>query len=162
MGKIMRHQIADYLNVGTKDAENYVLMGAGFNSLNESAGAKSETTTYINDKASSSYIKGYETSFDFDTELIIEEEATNKIYDISRNQSVGTEAELDYVRVELFKPDEMNENEYAARKFAVSVEVSNITGEGASALKLSGSLKVVGDFVDGKFNTQTRVFTPCA
>ena len=162
MGKIMRHQIADYLNVGTQGEENYVLMGAGFNSLNESSGAKSETTTYINDKATSSYIKGYETSFDFDTELIVEEEAANKIYDIARNQNIGTEAELEYVRVELFRPCESEQDEYAARKFKVSVEVSNITGEGASALKLSGSLKVVGDFVDGSFNTTTRVFTPCA
>ena len=160
MGKIMRHQIADYINVGDTDAE-YALMGAGFSALNEATGAKTETTTYINDKASSSYIKGYETSFDFDTELILEEAATAKIYDISRNQKVGTDAETEYVRVELFKPTD-GENTYEARRFKVSVEVSDLTGEGASAVKISGSLKVLGDFTDGTFNTQTRVFTPCA
>ncbi len=160
MGKIMRYQIADYINVG-KDNEEYALMGAGFSALNEATGAKSETTTYINDKASSSYVKGYETSFDFDTELILEEAATAKIYDVSRNQKVGTEAETEYIRVELFKPTE-DEDTYCARKFRVSIEVSDITGEGASAVKLSGGLRVLGDFTDGTFNTQTRVFTPCA
>lgn len=159
MGKVMRYQIADYINVGN-EVEDYALMGAGFNSLNESTGAKSETTTYINDKASSSYVKGYETSFDFDTELILEEAATEKIYEISRNQKVGGGSETSYIRVELFRPSE-EENTYCARKFMVSVEVNNITGEGASALKLSGSLRVLGDFEDGYFNTETRVFTPC-
>lgn len=161
MGKIMRYQIADYINVGT-GTENYALMGAGFNSLNESTGAKSETTTYISDKAASTYIKGYETSFDFDTDLIPEEEAIEKIYDISRNQKVGSNAETEYVRVELFKPVSGEENTFAARKFCVSVEVTDITGEGAGAVKISGSLKVMGDFTDGTFNTETRAFKPCA
>lgn len=160
MGKIMRYQIADYINVGETETD-YALMGAGFSALNEATGAQTETTTYISDKASSSYIKGYETSFDFDTELILEEAATAKIYDVSRNQKVGSDAETEYVRVELFKPTD-EENTYEARCFKVSVEVSDITGEGASAVKLSGSLKVLGDFTDGTFNTDTRVFTPCA
>lgn len=161
MGKIMRYQIADYINVGNGETD-FALMGAGFSALNEATGAQSETTTYINDKASSSYVKGYETSFDFDTELITEEAATAKIYDVSRNQRVGSDAQTDYVRVELFKPIEGEENTYQARCFKVSVEVSDMTGEGASAVKLSGSLKVLGDFTEGTFNTETRVFTPCA
>lgn len=160
MGKVMRYQIADYINVGA-DTEDYALMGAGFSSLNEAVGAKSEATTYISDVSSSSYIKGYETSFDFDTELILEEEATAKIYDISRNQRVGTDAETDYIRVELFKPSD-EENTYHARRFKVSVLVNDISGEGASSVRLSGSLKVNGDFTDGTFNTETRVFMPCA
>ena len=160
MGKVMRYQVADYLDVGAASAD-FALMGAGFNSLNEATGAKSETTTYISDKASSTYIKGYETEFSFDTDLIVDEEAISFIYDVARNQRTGSDAETDYVRVELFSPVAGSDNTYKARKFCVCVEVAQINGEGAGALKITGSLKGRGDFTDGSFNTQTRTFTAC-
>lgn len=71
---IMRNQVADYLNVGTTD-EQWVLMGAGFNSLDENPSAQTESKTYINDKSATSYIKGYQTQFPFDTDLIKSEPA---------------------------------------------------------------------------------------
>ena len=56
MGKevTQRHEIADYLNVGTADTEKYALMGAGFTALGESPNAQSKTKKYINEKASRS------------------------------------------------------------------------------------------------------------
>ena len=42
MEKLMRYNIADYLNIGT-DTEEYALMGTGFNSLNESPNAQVDT-----------------------------------------------------------------------------------------------------------------------
>ena len=46
MGKrtaVMRHMIADYLNVGTSEKPEYVLMGTGFTTLDESPGAQTES-----------------------------------------------------------------------------------------------------------------------
>lgn len=158
MEKVMRYQVADYLNTGDS-TETYTLMGAGFNSLDESPSAQTESTTYINDKSATKYVKGYETTFPFDTDLIADETAITFIYDIARNQKVGEDAETDYVRVELFSPVASKDNTYKARKFKVSVEVSDITGEGASIMKVSGNLNGVGDFIDGEFNTTTKTFT---
>lgn len=39
MEKIMRYQIADYLNTGTAEEETYALMGTGFNTLDEESGS---------------------------------------------------------------------------------------------------------------------------
>ena len=36
---LMRKDVADYLNVGTSEAEEYVLLGYGFESLDEEPGA---------------------------------------------------------------------------------------------------------------------------
>ena len=105
------------------------------------------------------YVKSYQPQFAFDTDLVKSEAAVMALYEIGRNQKTGAEAERDYVRVELFKPVESQNNVFSARKFKVSVEVGSIEGEGGGAVKVTGNLNGVGDFVDGTFNTATKTFT---
>ena len=50
---ILRHQFADYLNCGTADNPDWQLMGYGFTAINETFGASTESTKYVNDKAES-------------------------------------------------------------------------------------------------------------
>jgi len=157
MDAVMRYQVADYLSTG----ENaFALMGVGFNTLDENPTAQKDAKTYINQKAQTTQIKSYQPTFPFDTDLISDEEAVMAIYDIGRNQKTGEDAELDYVRVELFKPVADQENVFEARKFRVAVEVANITGEGGGIMKMTGNLNGVGDFVAGTFDTTTKTFTP--
>lgn len=157
---VIRNQIADFLNVGTADAPRYVLMGSGFNTLDENPSAQTDSKTYINEKSATTTIKSYQTQFPFDSDLMKSEEAVMALYDIGRNQKTGMEAEMDYVRVELFRKAEQKENEFAARKFRVAVEVSSCSGAGGEVVKVSGNLNSVGDFVDGTYNTVTATFTP--
>ena len=160
MDTILRNMIADYMNVGAGSMEQYVLMGAGFNSLDENPNAQIDTKAYISDRSASNITKGYQVQFPFDTDLIRSEEAVMKIYGIGRNQKQGLEAEVDYVRVELFDSDDPQTNVFPARKFRVSVEVTSISGPGAEVIHVAGNLNGVGDFIDGEFNTQTKTFTP--
>ena len=156
METVMRHQIADYL--APKGGE-YSLMGAGFNSLDENPNAQKDSKTYIHQKAQTSQIKSYQPTFPFDTDLIKGEAAVDAIFDIGRNYKTGADAELDYVRVDLFDAVEDKENTFRARKFTVAVEVTGITGEGGNVVKMTGNLNGVGDFVDGTFDTTTKTFT---
>ena len=155
---VKRHQFADYLNIATEDTPEFVLMGTGFKTLDEEPGAKTESKKYVNEKASSSSVVGYETVFPFDSDLIKEEPAVIALYNVGRNHYTGSDAEFEYVRVELWEPAENKPNEFAARKFIVSTEVSEISGE--NDISLSGNLNAVGDFIPGTFNTKTRTFTP--
>lgn len=155
---IIRNMIADYLDVGTDSIEKYVLMGAGFNTLDENPQAQVDTKAYISDKSATTIIKGYQTQFPFDTDLIESEEAITALYNVGRNQLLGVEAEKNYVRVELFKGAQAGA--YPARKFRVAVEISGITGAGAEVIHVAGNLNNVGDFVDGTFDTSTKTFTP--
>lgn len=159
---VMRHQIADYLNTSSNNTPSYALMGVGFNTLDENPNAQTDTKTYIHQKAQSSQIKNYQTQFPFDTDLIASEEAVMALYDIGRNQKTGAEAELEYVRVELFQPHETLENTFQGRKFKVAVAVTGITGAGGEAMKVTGTLHGVGDPVYGTFNTTTKTFTETA
>ncbi|HBF65644.1 MAG TPA: hypothetical protein DDW34_07755 [Clostridium sp.] len=84
------------------------------------------------------------------------------LYNIGRNQKTGAEAELEYVRVELFQPHETLENTFYGRKFKVAVAVTGITGAGGEAMKVTGTLHGVGDPVYGTFNTTAKTFTETA
>ena len=156
---VLRHMIADYLNVGTSDKPEYVLMGTGFTTLDESPGAQTDSVKYVNEKSSSSSITGYETSFAYEAEHIQEEKAVDALYMVGRNHYTGSDAEFDYIRVELWNKG-AGENEFEARKFLVACEVSDYSGENKQVLK--GNLNAVGDPVLGTFNTETRIFTEAA
>lgn len=156
---VIRYQIADYLDVGEKGVEEFALMGAGFLTLDENPSAKMDTTAFINNKSASGTVTGYETTFPFDTQLIVEEKPTMKLYDIARNQRTGTGAQVTYVRVELFEDENTEAGTYPARKFTTAVEVTGITGNGTEIERVAGNLHQVGDFVDGTFNIKTKTFT---
>lgn len=154
---VMRHQIADYINTGTGSSATWSLMGVGFNTLDENPNAQSESKTYIHQKSQTSQIKSYNTQFPFDTDMVKDEEAVMALYNIGRNQKTGKDAELDYVRVDLYAT--ASDTTYPARKFRVAVEVTSISGEGGGVIKASGNLNAVGDFVEGTFDTSTKTFT---
>lgn len=157
---VMRYQIADYINTAAAGAaEAYALMGVGYNTLDESPSAQTDEKTYIHERTQTSTIKGYQTSFSFDTDLIADEGAVMTLYDVGRNQLTGADAQRDYVRVELFKPISGSTTEFEARKFVVAVQVDSVSGSGGEVVQVSGTLGAVGDFIDGKFDTQTKTFT---
>lgn len=157
---ILRNMIADFLNTGDGADEKYAFMGQGFNTLDENPSAQADGKTYIHQTAQANRIKSYQPSFPFDTDLMADEEAVMALYDVGRNEKTSADAEKDYVRVELFRPVASKENTFSARKFRVAVQVDAISGGGGEAIKVTGNLLSVGDFVEGEFNTATRAFTP--
>lgn len=157
MKTVQRNMIADYLDVGTSEKSDFVLMGAGFTSLDESPGAQTETKVYINDKSASTTIKSYETQFSFESELISDEKAIMALYKVGRDHSTGFEAEFDYVRVDLYET--ATEGGYPARKFKVAAEISDCSGEGGETVVVSGNLNAVGDPINGTFDVSTKTFT---
>ncbi len=155
-----RHEFADYLNIQTAETPEFVLMGTGFTTLDENPGAQTSKKKYVNEKASSSSITSYETKFPFESDLIIQQEAVLALYHVGRNHYTGSDAEFQYVRVELWDKVENKANEFAARLFTVSTEITSISGE--DEIAVAGNLNAVGDPVNGTFNTETKVFTPLA
>ncbi len=155
---VQRHQFADYLNVAESgETEDYRLMGTGFTTLNESPSAQTETKKYVNEKSSTTNITSYETQFNFESDLISDQECITTLYGIARNHLVGADAQRDYVRVELWNPVSGSTTQFTARKFTVSVEVSEISGE--TDMNVNGNLNAVGDPVDGVFDISTKKFT---
>lgn len=165
---VLRHEFADYLNVGTIETPNYVLMGYGFTTLDENFGAQTEETKYVNDKVASTDVVSYTSNFAFTSHMIKSEEAIMALYKVGRDHLTGEDAEFEYVRVELWDPAMTGtgdnatavENTFKARKFNVAAAVDSVSGE--SKQELSGTLNALGDPVDGTFNTSTKAFTPAS
>lgn len=155
---LKRNSIADYLKVGDK----WERMNKGFTKLDENPNAQKDTATYIGDVTSSSSIEGYQTEFPYDSHVIVSQKAVMALYYTGRNHDTGSDAEFEYLRVDLFMPvaDQSDgEESYLARKFIVSNEVSSFSGEGGKKVTVSGNLSAVGDFVAGKFDLKTLEFT---
>lgn len=155
---LIRNMIADYLEVSGK----MELCGIGFTKLDESPGAQSDSTTYINERTSSADITGYGTEFPYEFNAIPAQKALYTLWKDGRNHHTGEDAQHTFVRVELFNPigtPTKTAAEYTARKFTVSNEVSDFTGEGGQKISASGTLKAVGDPVFGKFDTVSMTFT---
>ena len=161
MSKVIRYMIGDYLGIttgsGSSATTTYYLLGTGVNTLDENPAAKVDKTAFINDRSASGTITGYENSFSFDTQFISDDEAIKAIYEVARDQKTGSDAEFDYVRVDLY--EEATGGADPARKFRVACEVTGVTGAGTEIVKGAGNLHQVGDFVEGTFNPTTKTFT---
>ena len=140
---VLRHMIADYLNVGTESKPEWALMGTGFTTLDESPGAQTESVKYVNE-----------------AEHIADEKAVDALYQVGRNHYIGSDAEFEYVRVEMWNKAQTGDNVFEARKFVVSCEVSDYSGENKQVVK--GNLNAVGDPVLGTFDTTQKTFTEAA
>lgn len=154
---LLRSAIADYVKIG----DTYELMGTGFTKLDENPGAQTDSETYINETTASTDITGYETEFSYESRLIPSQKAIYTLWKQGRDHATGGDAQLEYVRVELFNPvGEASEAaaEFTARHFIVANEVSETTGEGGGKISVSGTLHAVGDPELGKFDTVTRKF----
>ena len=159
MGAIkQRRKYANYLNVSKLSSEEYALMGAGFTDLNESPSAQTTSKRYVNDKNATRSIVGYEWSTAFNTDMIRSEKAVDYICNIGELQLVGSDAETDYIIVDLDKAVSEKENTFTARKFRVAVEVSSFDNNDGN-MAASGNLLGIGDLVVGEFNTTTKTFT---
>lgn len=155
MATVTRDLIADYFKV----SDAFVLMGTGFNTLDENPNAQTDSKTYINDRSATSVVKGYQTQFPFDSDFIASEAVIKDIYEIGSMQKTGSDAEREYIRVDLFDKVGTTGEVYKARKFRVSVEVSSFAGAGGETIKISGNLNNVGSMVAGTFDLATKTFT---
>lgn len=156
MGAKARNMEADYLNVGTGAEEKYALMGFGFTKIDDVPGAQVKTRRYVNSKGESKSIGSYDWSAPYELELIEDEEAIKFIADIGRREKTGSDAETDYVKVDL--AGEKGEKGFPARKRRVAIEVADFT-DSDGEITGSGNLLGKSDWEFGFFDTESKTFT---
>lgn len=152
-----RRMEANYLNIGTSEAEEYELMGTGYTDLNEKPTAQTKDKRYINMKSKSKSIVGYDWSSEFTADQIPSQKTIKYLLDIGKLQKTGADAETDYVLVDLDEKG-TGANIFHARKIHVAIEVSDFGNEDGE-MTVSGNLLGKSDVVEGFFNTSTKTFS---
>lgn len=158
--KVMRYQIADYLGITPPAGELvYHLMGVGVTKMDESPSPKTNTDAYVNSKNGVTTVTGYDNSFPYDTQMISDDEAVKALVKVGHDQLIGSDAEFEYVRVDLYDRVGTEGTVYRARKFHVCCEAGDISGDPTDIVQTSGTLHQVGDFTPGTFDVTEKTFT---
>ena len=154
MATIRKRKVqANYLEVG----EAYELLGTGFTELNESPSAQTTSKRYVNQASASQSITGYEWTTSFNTDMIKSEKAIEHIRKIGELQKVGADTEANYVIVDL--DDLKDGTSYRARQIKVAIAVDSFEDNDGD-MSISGSLLGVSDIVEGKFDIESKKFSP--
>lgn len=152
---VQRNEFASYMNTGTGQTETYSLMGEGFTQLAESKNPIEYSRQYVNMATESTDVVGYAPSIAYTCDVYSEDPCIKKIMEITDQERVGTDAQVEIVNVNLWKLSG-SECEAYKRRYAV---IPDGKGDGTDALVISGNFKAVGDPIKGTFNPETKAFT---
>lgn len=157
--EIMAYDEARYIDVAGYGAStpDIQLLNVGFNKFDEKSNPTQKSTQYVGDKSKTNKVTGYDNQFDIESDRIKNDKVNDYCYDIFFNRKTGTDAETYLYLVDL--ADSTTENTYSARKIRVSTVIESCTNNPGESKVFSGSLKGVGDFAYGTFNTSTKTFT---
>lgn len=137
-------------------------MGDGYTELTEDWGPNVETTQYVNMRAKSSTLSGYEFSMTPEREYLADD-FQKEIDKLFKKLPTGKDCETTYYR--FYKTDATEtEGEYAAIKVPVVVAPSSTGGEGGGKLVSSIQISGNGDVTEGyvKFTGETYTWSDTA
>ncbi len=117
-----------------------------FTSFDESKSPKEYSRQYVDEATESTDLVGFATSFAYSLDRHTENKVHEKIAEISDNELVGTEAQVNVVTVDLF--DGNSSSGYVARKRTFAVVPSSV-GSGTDALIYAGDFKAVSGITKG-------------
>ena len=157
---ITRNKRQSYMNTGTSEAETYNLIGDGFTSLSEAKNPTEYSRQYVHEATKRTDVVGFAPSVSYSADVYSEDPVIEKIINITDNESVGTDAQVDIVTVNLFEPG-TTEGTYVAYKRKYAVIPANV-GDGTDALIYTGTFKAVGDAQKGTFTLSSKTFAPDA
>lgn len=158
MKDVMTYDEAHYFDIGTAQTPNVVLGGV-ITQLDENSNPTESEKQYIHQKASTNKVTGFNDEFPITSDLVKGDEVSEHFYEIFRDRKTGTDAQVIHYIVELWNKVGSTGNVYKARKQVQTVSISGKTANPGEQITFTGSLKGVGDFVDGTFDTDQKTFT---
>ena len=153
MGIRKRRIQANFLEVNAA----FKQLGVGFSELNESPSPQTSSKRYIHEASATQAITSYEWSSAFTADQIENEEVIEYIRSIGEMMKTGSDAETNYLIVDLDKPAAGGTG-FRARKFKVAVQVDEF-GDEDGELTISGTFLGIGDPIEGTVEINAGVAT---
>ena len=155
----MREKLMHYLNIGSATTASYELLGDGITSLTEEFNPETDTKQYINQANGTTVVKSYTPSITVEKEYIKGEDLQNWVNQKIRELPTGSDAESDYIRLNLFDTTSTS-GVYKAVKRKCTCQFDSVGGDAGSELMNNFTIGGVGDGIQGTFNVSTKTFTP--
>lgn len=152
MGIRKRIKQANYLKVNNA----FEFLGFSFTNLTEKPSPKTTSKRYVGNASASQSISNYEWVTEFEGDQIESDEAVEFIRNIGEMCLTGSDAESEYLIVDMDKPGTVD-GTYRVRKFVVAIQVDEF-GDNDGELQLSGSFLGKGDPVLGTFTKADKTF----
>lgn len=164
--EMMSYDEAYYLDIEpTKEAEaeeQIELMNVGTKSIEESSNPTEKSVQYIGDKSKTNTVTGYDNQFALELDRIKNNKVNDYLANIFDKRLTGRFAQQNLYIVDLLDPTEGQlgtATKFKCRKINTTAVIENKTVTAGETTTLSGSLKGVGDFSYGSFDTSTKTFT---
>jgi len=152
VGTVTRNYLGDYL-AAVSETPTWYLMGLGVVQVDESPNPKLDKTAFVNTINVGADVTGYARVFPFDVQLRTGEGAAMLLVGIYRDSKIGSDAELLYVRGDLYVTP--TGDLYPARKFTVAAEVTSVEAMGTEIVRIKGNFHQVGDQIEGTIDPTT-------
>ena len=149
-----RHKRLSFMKT---DTNTYTRMSE-FTSLSEAKESKEYSRQYVDESTERSDVVGYATGVSYEFERHTDTPVHARLAEISDDEIVGTEAQVEIVTVYLFETE--LDGACKARKRVYSV-IPDSSGDGTDALIYSGTLKAAGEIIKGSA-TSTDKWKTCA
>ncbi len=137
-----RHKRLSFMKT---DGNTYTRMSE-FTSLSEAKESKEYSRQYVDEPTERSDVVGYATGVSYEFDRHTDTPVHARLAEISDNEIVGTEAQVEIVTVDLFETNQ--DGSCKARKRVYSV-IPDSSGDGTDALIYSGTLKAAGEIIKG-------------
>lgn len=154
---VMSYDEALYLDIGA-EAPDIQVMNVGVTKFDENSNPTEKEKQYIGQKSKTTTVTGFNNVFDIESDLIKNDKVIQDLYGIFRMRKTGADAQRTLYIVELWNPVSMKENTFKARKILTSAIIAGKTATPGEEITFNGTLKGMGDFVDGEFNISTKTF----
>lgn len=162
MAKQKRSTIAHFLN-STPDetTPTYELLGSGITSLTMNYNPNTVTEQYIHQDNANIQTESYAPNIPVEQAVWPGDDAYDFIDSLRQaGPAVLEAAETDIVEVRKYETPDTPGTSYPATKWPCSIQIDSFGGDGGGSGKISFTINITGDAVDGDFNVSTLAFTP--
>lgn len=154
MALVMRAQLAHYMDTSDTSTPTWSRIGEGVTDFTESKNAKEYSRQYIDEYTERTDVIGYAPSFAYSADVYSDDPVCEKIVALTDAEAVGSNAVVTIITANEWE----SESAATAYKRDYSV-IPDQKGSGVEALVYTGTMKAVGEQVEGTWNSSTKTFT---
>ena len=164
MAKQKRSAIAHFLNsTPDESAATYEKFGSGITSLTMNYNPNTVTEQYIDQDTANIQTESYAPTIPVEQSVWPSDDLYDYIDSLRQaGPAVLENAETDIVEVRLYETPDTPGTTYPATKWPCSIQIDSFGGDGGGSGKISFTINITGDAIDGDFNVSTLAFTPTA